>query len=526
MRFTILTIALLLGGCSALSPVPMNHAEDAPTTEKTVLERSRMTEAWNGVPVITEGKSAVVLLTPEALPASIRNKKIALELEPGATVTDVVAVLGRLGITIIMSDKDIASKEFYLPRFNGTLGGFLSAVTKVTDVWFTWHDGTVVASAYERIGVSVPQEEKFGEVLGKGLETLGVKQAKTVAWQAGMAVMDVTPSQFRKVKTYLERMTANAAVISLQLAVVNVTLKQDAKVGIDWQNLSASALDGGTAGDLKNWKSYSGSGTTATSTVTSTAASTAASTVAAAVAEPLSKVTALGLANGALTGAIFSDKFNFSGMFNFLQTYGTAETTQNVMLKTVAGNKVEFKSLTSVPYVSEVGVTTSAGLTASQTGSTKTQKADDGITVEMTPTFDASANSVTVDMKLSIKAVVAFNELSAGNQIGKLTQPTTAERGFTDTLRLRPGQTVVVGGLTYDTYSNNKGAPIFLTGTPLESTSIAVNRQTMFIVVRPTVLKLGQLLNQESGESLDILPVGMTGDLEQKVSTKSGAVPK
>lgn len=504
MKLTPLILALALGGCASSKMAPMKYSKDAPVTEKAAVSKLASDEAWNKPPVLTEGKSSIVLLTPESIPAEIRNKRIASELEAGTTIKDVVAVLGKLGVTIVVADQELAKKSFYLPRYNGTIGGLLSVITKATDVWFTWHDGSIVVEGTSRIGVSIPQEANFSEVMGKGLESLGVKD-KAVTWQAGMAVMDVTPSQFRKVKTYLERYTANAGVIAIQMAIVNVSLNQSAKQGIDWQNLQLSAASGGTTSDLKAWQTFNGSNATSTTTTTTTGTTTTGSTVAATM--PSAAVTAIGLANGALTGAIFNSQFTFNGLFNFLQTYGNAETIQNVMLKTVAGNKLELKSLKSVPYVTEVGVTTT-GVNTSTTGSTKTSKAEDGLTVELTPTYDASANSVTIDMKVSVKSVVAMNELSAGNQIGKLTQPTTADNDFTDVLRLRPGQTMVVGGLTYDTYSDNKGAPIFLTGTSLESKSITVNRQTMFIVLRPTVTRLGQVLGQESGDSLDVLPSG------------------
>lgn len=507
-----LLAAFALSGCASIEP--MSHKAKAPATPEAAASAVSTSEAWNAPAVVSEGRASVVLLTPYSLPEKIRNRKLSTELEPGATVQDVVAVLGKLGVPVIISDQAAAEKSFYLPHFNGTVGGLLSAVTRATDVWFTWHDGVVVVSSAERIGISTPQEAGFADQLGKGLEGMGIKE-RSVSWQAGMATMELTPSQFRRVRTFLERLTANAAVINLQVAVVNVTLNQSAKQGIDWEKLSVSAAVGGTSQTVKAWQDALGtagtSGSTGTTTTPATDTTTPADTAtagAATAATALKAVGALGFTGNALQGVLFSRHFSFTGMFNFLQTYGQAETKQNVVLSTVGGNKVEFKSLTQIPYVSEVGVTTTSGTNSSSAlGSSKTEKADDGITVEMTPMYDAAANTVTVDMKLSIKAVVAFNELSAGNQLGKLTQPTTADRSFTDSLRLRPGQTMVVGGLTYDSVSNNNGAPPFLQGTKWESQSLTVNRTTMFIVVRPTVTKLGQVLQDESGEApLELLP--------------------
>lgn len=521
--YFLAALAAFASGCSTIQP--MDIPEQLPSSPEKAIQSAELNVTWSKESVQSEGRASVVLLTPTAVPAKVRAKEVSLELSPDATIKDVVAILGRLGHAVVLADAEVGEKKFFMPRYQGTLGGLLSAISRATDVWFTWDNETIVVSGHEKIGVSIPQEKTFSEDLVKGLDALGVKE-KSVHWQSGMAVMQVTPSQLRKVKTFLERYTANAAVVTLNVAVVNVSLNQTAKQGIDWERLQLSIGSGATpeqvaqrarnlnlsqtptlptlpsntsgaptgtpgTGDTGTGGSGTGTGSSGNNTTTPTASS----------------MGSLTLTGSSLGGAIITDRFNFQALFNFLQSYGTAETKQNVLLKTVAGNKVEFKSVTQIPYVSEVGVTTTTSASnTSALGSSKTDKAEDGITVELTPVYDAAANSVTVDLKLAIKAVVAFNELSAGNQLGKLTQPTTAERSFTDTLRLRPGQTVVVGGLTYDSVSDNRGAPIFLTGSRLESQSLTVNRQSMFIVIRPTVLRLGQLVTREMDNELDLLP--------------------
>ncbi len=109
----------------------------------------------------------------------------------------------------------------------------------------------------------------------------------------------------------------------------------------------------------------------------------------------------------------------------------------------------------------------------------------------MTPAYDAESGTVTVEMNLSIEAVLGFNSLQAGNQIGQLSQPTTAERSFNDILRLRPGETVVVGGISYDSIGRNRAAPVGLRDTDLAHRTLTVSRTSMFIVLRPSVAVLG-----------------------------------
>jgi hypothetical protein len=64
---------------------------------------------------------------------------------------------------------------------------------------------------------------------------------------------------------------------------------------------------------------------------------------------------------------------------------------------------------------------------------------------------------------------------------------------------------VVVGGLTYDSIGDNRAAPAFLTDTKMEHKALTVNRNTMFIVIRPTITTLGAMSEKEG---TDLFPEG------------------
>lgn len=511
----VVSLAILLSGCASSSFIkPMELPESKQGSATAAAETAR--EDWVDPAVTKSGKPSVVLVTPMGVPESIRAKKISLKLAPGATLSDVVATLGEEGYSIILANPDTANKTFYLPHYSGTIGGLMSAISRATDVWFTWNDGTIVVDAKERVTFTVPQEGGFAEVFAKGLRALGVEDS-AVAWEAGMATVNLAPSQLKRIHKYVERMTSNAAIITLQVAVVNVNLDQSAKEGVDWASMSLAVGRGAgqypaalfqkanTTGVSPVLNSTNTTGTGATG-VTGAVGTTGAATATAAVVEAASSLLLTGTSVKGLVVA--GDKFSLGGLINFLHTYGVAETKQHAKLTTSAGKKVELKSLTQIPYVENIGATTATN-TQAISGSATTAKADDGIEVSLTPTYDAAGNTVTVDLSLAIKAVLAFNELQAGNQLGKLTQPTTATRSFSDTVRLRPGQTAVVGGLTYDSVSDNRGLPSFMTvGTRLESQTLKVTRQTMFVVIRPTVEILGGL-EERDDSSQDYVPAAM-----------------
>lgn len=513
-------VLVALSGCAAVKPTEFEASK--PVTEQSVTEQ--MSVQWNQPSSVKEGRQSTVLLTPMAVPREIKSKPVSLELEAGANVTDVVAALARLGHSVILADKEAGAKAFYMPRYEGNIGGLLSNIARVTDVWFTWHDGAIVVSAKERISVSFPQDSGLAAQLEKEVKAFGI-DAASVSGNAGMLTLEVTPSQLRKVKQYLERATSNAAIVTLQLAIVNVSLNQDAKQGIDWEGLSMAvgphareaitdpkyraAIDTAAGYFDKKASDFidgSSSGGSSTGSGTSGGSTGSGSAAAGAVNDTIRAVEAtsgLLMKAGGLNGLIATGNFSFGAMFNFLEKYGTAETRQNTVFKTVTGQEVSFKSLTEVPYVSELGAVASTNTTSS---SVKTEKAKDGLELSMTPSFDAAANTVSVKLKMSLKAVLAFNELSAGNQVGKLTQPTTADRSFNDEIRLRPGQTAVVGGIVYDSISDKRALPMFMhKGSKLESQNLAVDRQVMFIVLRPAVTRLGDFGETEA-DTLDLVP--------------------
>jgi type II secretory pathway component GspD/PulD (secretin) len=507
-RLIALAAVSALAGCATLEPMPSSSQQA--TTPAQAVQSLQEQDQWTTPALVAEGSPSVLLFTPQGLPQSVRSTPIDLRLDPGATVRDVVAILGELGVPAVISSEEAAAKQFFLPRFRGELGAFLAAVSRATDVWFTWHEGSVVVSDKEKIGLTLAQDQAFAAAVESGLTAMGIER-RSVQWQAGMAVVEMTPRQFRRVTAFLERMTANAAVVSMQVAVINVTFNQNARQGIDWERLQASALHGGTFSQFFAARDAWGRASAPPSPVPAPPPPAGGGTSAPA-APPAgfnapSLLSSLAWGSGGVQGLIFGDRFNLQGLFNFLQTYGDTETKQNVTLKTMAGNKVELRSLTQIPFVAEIGATTTVGGNAAVTaGTTRTEKADDGITLELTPHFDAAANTVTINLSLSLKAVVAFNELSAGPQLGTIRQPTTADRSFTDIVLLRPGQTAVVGGLTFDSANNNTNRPLFLDAqTSLQHRALTVNRQAMFIVLRPTVVRLGAM-RAETTPAMDFLP--------------------
>jgi type II secretory pathway component GspD/PulD (secretin) len=469
---------LLTVGCAPLQQRELpQHMSDVPDDVKGRYEKQ-----WNEPPMVVEGRTMIVLTTPMTPPKALQQREIKLELEDGATIRDVSAVLANLGYSIMIADKETAEKEVYLPRYRGTLGGLLANLQRAADVWFSWEDNAIVVSSKERITVSMPQDEKLSEKIEKSLGTLKIEGVH-VSWAAGIVTAELKPSQLKQVRDFLEQIMSNAAIVNLQVAVVSVQLNQDSKAGFDWSKMQLAI--GGDNTNLLGGLDNSTDGTTVPGTGTggTTGGTTTGPTANTDPGEGLF------FNAGLLRAVVSNDQFTLVSFMDYLETHGTSQVLQNVMLRTSTGNEVQLKSVTQIPYVENIGVG-SSGISGDLLGSARTATANDGITLKMTPTFNALNSSVTINMDLAIESVLGFVELSAGNQLGTLTQPNRAERTFNDVIRIRPGQTVVVGGLIYDSVTRNNNVPLFMPDKAGWQ-NLVVKRTSTFIVIRPTVTVLG-----------------------------------
>jgi hypothetical protein len=177
-----------------------------------------------------------------------------------------------------------------------------------------------------------------------------------------------------------------------------------------------------------------------------------------------------------------------TGLINTLRTYGEARTSQNVVLRTLPGTEVKIRSGNSVPYVS--GISSSIG---SDSGSSTTSNVDidtveTGLTMTMLPNLDAKSGIVTMAVEMELKSLLGFIEVSGGNDAGTFSQPNTQEQSFNDIARLSLGDTVVLGGVTFDSINDARTSMAGLEKLPVGNQKDSHKREALFIVIRPTAV--------------------------------------
>lgn len=455
---------MTLSGCTGLA-IP-----DAEKYNEKQIIQPAMDKAEKAEPALTKIRSQnFTIYKPENLPDILREREVKLNLTKKATVADLAMALNLLGLSTVVADTSdnlISEKTISVRNYNGKLGSLLDVLSSVYNISFNYEKGGILTIEDQSTYIiNIIQNEDIIEDVSATLGRLGADEVE-YSLVGGNLIYKASPKVHEKVKSYIEFYSKNAAVIGLQVSVVTVQLDKKSNKGFDWSTLNV------VAGDPSVWDEA-----TTTTGGTSDVASTAA-----AIAEGLG-ITAGGTGLGL---KYVNGNFNFEGVINYLSTYGKTEANQSTLMKIISGKEVSLVSTQSIPYVEEVELTLadsgdSEGIT--------TSSVDVGLDLTITPYFDSKTNMVTVDLKLDLSSLLAMTEITSGNT--KISQPQTQNQTFTNLMKLKAGESSVIGGIMYDTVSDNRTGISYLEEMDIASQSKQLTKNAVFIILRPTVTLFG-----------------------------------
>lgn len=441
-----LSSVVLFSGCASFPD----------TAERPSLEDSSqdVIDGWSATKPITfrENRYDLAIDSPNAIPDSVRKKEIRVKSPGRISAKDLTYVFDRIGIQTVLTSQEVEETSVYLPSYKGDFGSFIDLMEDATNLSFRWTSGAVVVDDSKDFTVRIAQQKDLTEIIAGAIEKLGAddvfasKEAGTISYSAS------TKSQ-KRISDYLNRLSVNTALIQLQLAVINVKLNDQRRTGFDWSALSLKMGDlnlledgGATVGNLLN---MSGSG----------------------------------------AGITFNnDNINLMAALNLLSSFGESRTAQNLTLQTLSGVPVSLTSGDKIPYVSDIPTTVNE---SSTTSGLDTEIVETGFKVEVEALYDGDESLVTVSMKLDLSSLTGFRELSAGNQLGSVTQPEIQNQELSSIVKLGAGETALLGGLIIETYSDNRKSLAMLERMPAGSQSIDNNQTAVFILLRPTVTVFG-----------------------------------
>ena len=411
---------------------------------------------------------------------------------------------------------DVYARRLPFTRYNGELGGLLDSLRTSAGL-VSWEDnGTIYLSDTDRFSVTVPQNEDIVNEIAQTIHDLG--GTEIVASVGGGKVFYSAPAMLERdtIAPFLRKAVRNMATINIQVAIVSLALTDKSGNGFDWSQLSATLGQNGVLANSTSGLAGTGAlagtaGLTGTGVTTGALGATSASNGLANAGSGIVS-SSLGTTNDAFnlaasgSGKIMGVRMlgSIGTAVNYLSTFGSTNIKQNVDMRTLSGKKIDIKSEEEIPYVKSISTTLGNGVSngsygssygngGSSLGTAQTDTVKTGLDVSMLPRFDSDNDLVMVDMRLTQSQLVQFVTLNAGSQLGTLSQPQTRRQEISDILRIRAGQTAVIGGLQVDQDQKNGNEPTALrelgsTDTSFGSRTQDVSRTALFIVMRPTVV--------------------------------------
>ena len=303
--------------------------------------------------------------------------------------------------------------------------------------------------------------------------TLGQGNLRVVADDLNNAVLVYgTRSEYSRIEAALKRLDTPATQVLIEASIIEVTLTDQLKYGVQWM-FTGEASDG-----------FQGNGVLS------------------------------GLANGVLGGpqAGFSYTLRRMGGVRAVLNTLAGKTNLNVIaspsLMVLDNHTANLKSGTQQP----VNIGSTVGLGGVVTPNI--QYKDTGVVLAVTPSVNAG-DMVTMDINQSVIDVGA-SDTSLGS--GTTGQPTFLQRQVGSKVSVRSGETIVLGGLIRDKVTtSNSGVPglhnIPIFGALFGTKEKSLDRTELLVVITPRVIRSDQAM-REVGQELRERMRGISGGLQ------------
>jgi hypothetical protein len=495
-KLTALAIMVALTGCSG-TRIPENTQMPARGALTDDMRKAWATET----PAIrTVGLGhGFTIEAPQSIPRAVADKKVEVMFSKDSTLDDLGAVMSHMGFYLVVPDDALRQKKIVIFNFQGRFGDFLNAISIAHGLSFSWLPGNILMVTESKPYIlQIPQNDGVAKAIEDNITGLGATDVK-VSIQAGTIQYSANHQNQQRIAQMIEKMGINASLVSMQVAILNTAIDRERNTGFDWSSLKAGlgalglandeseANSGNGSGNGFNNGNGSGDGTIDTGTDGSDDSSSKS--------KGRTSGLYLGLGKDGLQVNIGSGNFSFLSAFNLLSTYGETRTTQSVSMDTISGEEVSIKSGQKIPYIDSIGVNTGNGYNSNNgngysdnsLGSTSVKDVDIGLELKLNPYFDYRTRLVSIKVDLKLSSLLRFVELSAGNQIGTLSRPQTQEQAFTDNVKVRAGESLIIGGLTYDQITDSRSNLAVLDTKDTASKEYKISRTAMFILIRPTV---------------------------------------
>jgi hypothetical protein len=450
MLSMLATAAPVLVSCAdAVGPEPRVVAVPAP---QSADERKKGVNE-NGDPIVYLPLGEDVLMPQteggDPLPATIVGP---FELRGESLAGALQLILDGSGIPVAFESNSSLNQTITVTDLKGPMSVIVDEVCSLANMYCSFQNGMLTVKDRQIFTVTVPPIVAAADVENllkniaaavgaiTGEAPITDASTRTIVYRASQRTSEMA-------RRYFQRLRSNTAMVIYETYIWEVSLDSGNSTGIKW-----SLFD--KIGRFKFGVNVAGAADTNVGT-------------------PIS----IGLPT---TGSV---DFDTSDVFEFISKYGAVKTISQPQITVLSGSTAKLRVADTQNYLASFTSTTTDG--GNTTVSTTTDSVDSGFTLNIGSSWDNSTVYGTIDILLQeVKSIDTFDE----NPEAVIQLPQTTERELSTSVRVRPGDLLLIAGLVREGDSLNKEGPgMDQPILPSSRTAITSNSELVFLM-RPRVV--------------------------------------
>ncbi|MFQ5515087.1 MAG: pilus (MSHA type) biogenesis protein MshL [Myxococcota bacterium] len=324
-----------------------------------------------------------------------------------------------------------------------------------------------------------------------------------ISANSGVVIVRAMPAELRQVQRYLSKIETHLQrQVILEAKIIEVTLDDGFRSGINWAYLERPGRDDAILGVQRGFERVLGDGSQVPGT-----GDTGALDPRSASLPDGSLISTLG---GVFTLAIQSDEF--SEFIELLETQGDVQVLSSPRVSTLNNQKAVIKVGSDEFFVTDVSTTTVTSTTTTTNPDVTLTPFFSGIALDVTPQIDEDGY-ITLHVHPSISEVQDQTKtIAIGDDTLELPLAFSTIRETDSVVRARSGQIVVIGGLMQDTLADRRAsipwvAKIPILGSLFEQNFEEALKKELVILMRPIAVTRDtwREVLKESADRLDAM---------------------
>lgn len=446
------TTAMVLAGCAdALGPDSRTPSIPAP---KAADQRQKGINE-NGEPIIYLPLGEDVLMPqstktdplPDVIvgPYELRGETLAGALQ---------LIMDGVDVPVAFESESSLTKTITVTNLKGPLSQVVGDVCALANMYCSYQGGVLSVKDREIFSVTIPPivaKADIGVLLTNVAAAIGSITGETPITDPSTRTIVYRASQrtAEMANRYFQRLRSNTAMIVYETYIWEVVLDSANSTGIRWSSFDQ-------VGRFKFGINLAG--------ITDTNLGT-----------PVS----IGLPT---TGNV---NFSTSDVLQFISNYGAVKTISQPQISVLSGSEAKLRIADKQNYVASITKTAATTTGGADSFSTTTATADTGFTLNIGSNWDNSTVYGTVDILL--QELRQIDSFEAGTD-ATVQLPQTTERELNTTVRVRPGDMILIAGLVRESDKLDKeGLGLSKPFIPTSRTVSTGNTELVFLL-RPRVI--------------------------------------